>query len=70
MDIRIGHVVTGQKFGGTRRYTVKVTYVDREAGFVSGLWAYSSTFTPGGRYEGSYRGYINLDLSTIVSEAS
>lgn len=68
----IGQIVTGEKLGrrssGTkfpRRYTVKVTCVDTETGVVSGLWAYSSTFTAGGRYEGCFRGYMNLDLSTV-----
>lgn len=61
-----GQVVTGRKFGGKQRLTVQVTGVDPEVGMVFGLVAYASTFTPGGTYEGAFRGWTALDASTVT----
>ena len=63
--VKVGDIVTGTKLGvSTRRLTATVTLVIDDIAVV-GLWAYASTFTPGGLYEGCSRGVIALDPATV-----
>lgn len=67
MSTRVGDTVTGTTYGGKRRFTVTVTTAQADPDVVVGLLHYATTLTPGGQYEGSYRGLIALDPETVRS---